>query len=109
MNIRAALTGLLIVIPTIASAQSPADPEVEACRSTGLVALKERSAAIKDVYIDMETVAVSKAHTKVEDTPVRTVMTGEAYLEKKDFGGAQQFVCLIGETGKVLLTFFMAP
>ena len=78
MNIRAALTSLLIVLPTIASAQSPAGPEIEACRSTGLVALKERSSAVKDVYFDLETFSVAKANTQVEDTPVRTVMTGEA-------------------------------
>ena len=44
----------------------------------------------------------------VEDTPVRTVIMGEAYLERKETGKSQRFVCLIGEKGKVLLTFFTA-
>ena len=28
----------------------------------------------------METLAISKANTKIEDTPVRTVIMGEVYL-----------------------------
>jgi hypothetical protein len=56
----------------------------------------------------METLLVSKANTNVEDVPIRMVIMGEAYLEKKEIGKAQRFVCLIGEKGKVLLTFFMA-
>jgi hypothetical protein len=90
----------------MALAQAPTDPEIEACRSTGLVALKERSPSVKDLYFDLETFSVSKANTKVEDTPVRTIIMGEAYLERKETGGAQKFLCLIGEKGKVLLTFF---
>ena len=34
---------------------------------------------------------------------------GEAYLERKEeTGGAHRFVCLVGDKGKVLLTFFTA-
>ena len=33
---------------------------------------------------------------------------GEAYLERKQTARSQRFVCLIGEKGKVLLTFFTA-
>src|SRR3954465_10993264 len=51
---------------------------------------------------------VSKANTKIEDTPVRTIIMGEVYLERKETGKSQQFLCLIGEKGKVLLTFFTA-
>jgi hypothetical protein len=43
------------------------------------MALKERSPSLKDLIFDMETLAVSKANTTVEDTPVRTVIMGEAY------------------------------
>ena len=89
-------------------AQNPNDPAIEACRTTGLMALKERSPSLKDLIFDMETLAVSKANTTVEDTPVRTVIMGEAYLERKETGKSQRFVCLIGEKGKVLLTFFTA-
>ena len=87
-------------------AQNLNDPAIEACRTTGLIALKERSPSLKDLIFDMETLAVSKANTTVEDTPVRTVIMGEAYLERKETGKSQRFVCLIGEKGKVLLTFF---
>jgi len=107
-----ALTGLFIAAALVcasqrsALAQSPADPELEACRATGLAALRERSPSVKDVIFDYETFSVSKANTKVEDTPVRTVIMGEVYLERKETGGAQKFLCLVGEKGKVLLTFF---
>jgi hypothetical protein len=89
-------------------AQTPNDPAIEACRVTGLIALRERSPSVKDLAFDMESLAVSKANTKVEDIPVRMVIMGEAYLERKETGKAQRFVCLIGEKGKVLLTFFIA-
>ena len=61
---------------------------------------------MKDLIFDLETFSVSKANTKVEDTPVRTIIMGEAYLERKRRGGSQKFLCLVGEKGKVLLTFF---
>ncbi len=84
------------------------DPEIAACKATGLVALKERSPSVKDVILDMDTLTVSKANTKIEDTPVRTIIMGEVYQERKETGKSQQFLCLIGEKGKVLLTFFTA-
>ena len=37
---------------------------------------------------------------------VKDVIMGEVYLERKETGGAQKFLCLVGEKGKVLLTFF---
>lgn len=96
------------LLPHQAAAQNPSDPAIEACRSTGLIALQESSPTLKDLLFDMETLVVAKADTKVENTPVRTVIMGEAYLEKKVTGKSQRFVCLIGEKGKVLLTFFTA-
>ena len=101
-----AVASLLLTPPS--HAQNPNDPAIEACRTTGLMALKERSPSLKDLIFDMESLAVSKANTTVEDTPVRTVIMGEAYLERKETGKSQRFVCLIGEKGKVLLTFFTA-
>ena len=102
------LSLLTLVLATPSKAQSPSDPAIEACRTTGLLALKERSPSVKDLSLDMESLAVSKANTTVEDVPVRMVVMGEAYLERKETGGSQRFVCLIGEKGKVLLTFFTA-
>ena len=98
----------LALLSGTAQAQTPNDPELEACKSTGLIALKERSPSVKNIILDMDTLTVSKANTKIEDTPVRTIIMGEAYLERKEAGKAQHFLCLIGEKGKVLLTFFTA-
>src|SRR3954471_956697 len=67
-----------------------------------------RQRAVKDIILDMETLAISKANTKIEDTPVRTVIMGEVYLERKETEKSRRFLCLIGEKGKVLLTFFTA-
>ena len=92
------------LIGTFASAQG--SPELEACRTTGLLALRKKILAIKDVILDAESMAVAKANTKVEDTPIRTIVIGDAYLEKGNQDTRQTFLCLIGEKEKVLLTFF---
>ena len=86
---------LTLMLATPASAQTPDDPAIEACRTTGLLALKERSPSLKDLSFDMESLAVSKANTAIEDVPVRRVIMGEAYLERKQTGGSQRFVCLM--------------
>ena len=52
----------------------PPSPEIEACRASGLIALKEKTPSIKDVTFDVEGLTVAKADTKVEDTPIRTVI-----------------------------------
>lgn len=87
------------------SAQIP-NPELETCRSTGLMALRERNPAIKDISFDVDGMTIAKANTKVEDTPVKTIIIGDAYLEKGKQDTRRTFLCLIGEKGKVLLTFF---
>jgi hypothetical protein len=87
------------------SAQS-ATPELDACRSTGLIALRERNPSIKDVAFDVDGMTVAKANTKVEDTSIKTIVIGDAYLEKGKKDTRRTFLCLIGEKGKVLLTFF---
>lgn len=81
-------------------------PELDACRTTGLIALRERNPAIKDVVLDPDATSISKADTKVEDTAIRVVVMGDAYLEKKGDEKPHRFVCLIGDKGKVVLTFF---
>jgi hypothetical protein len=83
-----------------------ATPELDACRSTGLIALRERNPSIKDVSFDVDGMTVAKANTKVEDTPIKTIVIGDAYLEKGKKDSRRTFLCLIGEKGKVLLTFF---
>jgi hypothetical protein len=77
-----AVASLLLTPPS--HAQSPNDPAIEACRMTGLMALKERSPSLKDLIFDMETLAVSKANTTVEDIPVRTVIMGDVSRAKRD-------------------------
>lgn len=90
-------------------AQTPDDPAITACKSTGLLALQEKSKDITDLVIDMESVALSKADTTVESVPIKTVILGEAYIARSGKTGApDRFVCLLGEKGKVLLTFFTA-
>ena len=98
-----------IVVTSLAGdpvlAQVPA-PELELCRSTGLLALRERNAAITDVTFDVDSMTVAKSNTKVEDTPIKTIVIGDAYLEKGKKDTRRTFLCLVGEKGKVLLTFF---
>jgi len=87
-----------------ALAQVPA--EVEACRLSGLAALKDLSPSIEHLTFDMESLAISKAATKVEDTPIRMVVMGEAYLQRERSDKPNRFVCLVSDKGKVVLTFF---
>jgi hypothetical protein len=62
--------------------------------------------SVKDIILDMDSLTISNANSKVGDTPVRTIIMGEAYLERKESGKSQRFLCLIGAKGKVQLTFF---
>ena len=100
---------MLSLLPiTGVTAQAPESPEIAACKATGLLALKERSPSVRDIILDMDTLTVSKANTTIEETPVRTIIMGDAYLERKEAGKSQHFLCIIGEKRKVLLTFFTA-
>jgi hypothetical protein len=96
--------GSYLALTTSALAQAPT--EVEACRLSGLAALKERSPSIEHLTFDMESLAISKAATKVEDTPIRMVVMGEAYLQREKSDKPNRFVCLVSDKGKVVLTFF---
>ena len=73
-----------------------ANPELETCRSTGLIALRERNPAIRDVSFGFR-----KSHTVHI-----SIIIGDAYLEQGKKDSRRTFLCLIGEKGKVLLTFF---
>jgi hypothetical protein len=76
------------------SAQTP-NPELEACRSTGLWRF---GAAIRDqgtFSFDVDGMTVAKANTKVEDTPIKTIVIGDAYLEKGKHDTRRTFLCLI--------------
>jgi hypothetical protein len=104
--LRFALATVVISVWVGPTAAQVANPELEACRSTGLIALRERNPSIKDVSFDVDGMTVAKANTKVEDTPIKTIVIGDAYLEKGKRDTRRTFLCLIGEKGKVLLTFF---
>lgn len=86
--------------------QAAPDPEIDACRASGLIALREKSSTVKDVSLDLDSVRVIKINSKIEDVPVRAILLGDAYIERKKSDKAQTFVCLVGEKGKVLLTIF---
>ena len=97
--------GVIVVLGNSASAAE--DPAVTACKLTGLAALQQISAEIRDLILDQESLAISAADTKVEDVPIKTVILGQAYIKRGETTGKpDRFVCLIGEKSKVLLTFF---
>ena len=98
------LVASCLIMSSPALAQAPA--EVELCRLSGLSALKERSPSIEHLTFDLESLAISKAQTKVEDTPIKMVVMGDAYLKREKDDKPNRFVCLLSDKGKVVLTFF---
>jgi hypothetical protein len=105
-TLRFALAMFMIGVCVGPTSAQVANPELEACRSTELIALRERNPSIKDVSFAIDGMTVAKANTKVEDTLIKTIVIGDAYLEKGKQDTRRTFLCLIGEKGKVLLTFF---
>jgi hypothetical protein len=85
-----ALLTLAVAGPALAETLSP---EADACKASGLLALKEKYPQVKDVLVDL-------------DTPIRTVVIGDAYIERTKSTKPQTLVCVIGDKGKVLLTLF---
>jgi hypothetical protein len=81
-------------------------PEIDACRASGLIALKERSPAVKDVNLDLDSVRVVKMSAKIENVEIKAIVLGEVDVEKKKSSKPQDFICILGEKGKVLLTIF---
>lgn len=94
-------------VPT-ASRPAPLSNELSACKSTALIALQEKDATIKDIYFDEDGLSIADANSKVEDTVIKHVIMGESYLQTNRADKPRRFLCLIGEKGKVLLTFFTA-
>jgi hypothetical protein len=109
MTLFAAVAGVIVLTaPAYSQTVQPAQPtpELDACKASGLIALKERTPAIKAVEIDPDTVSISKTDMMVEQTKVHTVILGLATIDTTKKTMPNQFVCLIGDKGKVLLTFF---
>lgn len=94
------------VLVASAPAAQPASPEADACKASGLIALKQKNPQVKDVQIDLDSAKIISADTKIEEVPVKTVVIGEAYIERGKSDKPKTFVCIIGEKGKVLLTLF---
>lgn len=92
--------------PPSRTSEAPASPELQACKSTALIALAERDATIKDIYFDEDGMTIAASNTMVEDTPIKHIIMGEAYLQTNRQDKPRRFLCLIGEKGKVLLTYF---
>ena len=87
---------------------NPGTPEVDACRAAGHIALKETTPAIIDVAIDPDSVRIFKMEKKIGDEPVRAVVVGDVSVEKTKSAKARSLVCIVGDKGKVLVTFFTA-
>lgn len=106
----ALLTGALAATTALAQQEqkstNPDTPEVDACRAAGLIALKEATPAIKDVAIDPDSVRIFKMDKKIGDEPVRAVVVGDVSVEKTKSAKSRSLVCIVGDKGKVLVTYF---
>jgi len=103
------LTGSLSVVAAQEQQSlNPDTPEVDACRASGLIALKETTPAIKDVAIDPDSVRIFKMEKKIGEEAVRAVVIGDVSIEKTQSSKPRSLVCVVGDKGKVLLTYFSA-
>jgi hypothetical protein len=98
--------GLLASLAAGAACAETLSPETDACKASGLIALKQKYPQVKDVLIDLDSAKIIKADTMIEDVPVKTVVIGDAYIERTKTTKPQTLVCVIGDKGKVLLTLF---
>lgn len=109
MRFIAVLT-ILGAMPCSAFAQEvPKDspsPVLDACRAAALANLREKAPQTKDVILDPDATAVTKADTAVGDIPIKAVAIGEAYIDTKGADRPYRFVCLVSTGGKVVMTFF---
>jgi hypothetical protein len=98
--------GLLASLAAGTACAETLSPEADACKASGLIALKQKYPQVKDVLIDLDSAKIIKADTMIEDVPVKTVVIGDAYIERTKTTKPQTLVCVIGDKGKVLLTLF---
>ena len=98
--------GLLASLAAGAACAETLSPEADACKASGLIALKQKYPQVKDVLIDLDSAKIIKTDTAIEDVPIRTVVIGDAYVERTKTTKPQTLVCVIGDKGKVLLTLF---
>jgi hypothetical protein len=103
MKLAVLLSAVLLASPALADTPSP---ETDACKASGLIALKQRSPQVRDVEVDLDSAKIINTDARIEEIPVRTVVIADAYVEKGRKDKPQTLVCVIGEKGKVLLTLF---
>ena len=72
----------------------------------GLAALKQRSPSLDQITLDMDSIAISKADTRVGETPIKMIIMGEAYLQRDKTDKPNRFLCLLSNDDRVVLTFF---
>jgi hypothetical protein len=85
---------------------NPDTPDVDVCRASGLIALKEETPTVKDVAINPDSMRIFKMEKKIGDEAVRAVVIGEASIEQGKSSKPRSLVCIIGDKGKVLVTQF---
>ena len=107
MRLRLTFILLALTMPmTARAAPAPSSPEADACKASGLLALKQKYPQVKDVLIDLDSAKIIKADEKIETVPIRTIVIGDAYIERTRTTKPQTLVCIIGDKGMVLLTLF---
>ncbi len=109
LRLHAAFALMILSFPAFAQTakeSTPTTAELAACKATALSALSQKDASITDILLDEDGLTVATADTKVEDTPIKRIIMGDAYLHTLKKDKPRRFLCLVGEKGKVLLTFF---
>lgn len=79
---------------------------VRTCKLRALAVLRQRSPSIEDIFIDVDGLTVAEADSTVGNERVRHVLMGEAYIQRDKTDKVHRFLCLTGDEGKVLMTFF---
>ena len=97
---RFALVLLASLIASTALAET-LSPEADACKASGLLALKQKYPQVKDVLIDLDSAKIIKVDTAIETVAIRTVVIGDAYVftGQKRPNRKRSCVCL-GTKGK---------
>ena len=80
--LRFALATVVISVLVGPTSAPVANPELEACRSTGLIALRERNPSIKDVSFDVDGMTLSEGKYESRGYAHENNLIGDAYLEK---------------------------
>src|SRR5271154_6412022 len=93
MPVKLLFAALLVTSSAVAE---PLSPEADACKASSLLALKQKYPQVKDVLIDLDSAKIIKAETTIEDVPIRTIVIGDAYIERTKSTRPQTLVCIIG-------------